>query len=226
VLLDFTDRTRREIFHEGFGAFLGRSALPLKRGPIAAEIAHHPSQNGIVKGILNKTLPVVVLSSVLALGSGGCSYLFVQPLAPNYQSGDPVTCTSNVAAPVVDTIFTVLDTVELVGAGSNSNVQNRSAVLTGATLGIILWGTSAIYGYRHTSECSEAQNDTQGSYRPYRRRAPPPAWAPPAPPRQPSPPPPAPPGPAPDEAAPAPAPSVTVPSAPAAPQQRDEDGPG
>jgi hypothetical protein len=175
---------------------------------------------------LNKTVPVVVLSVALALGSGGCSWLFVQPLPPNYQNGDPANCTSNVAAPVIDTIFTVLDTVELIAVGGNSNVQNKDSVLLGATLGIIIWGSSAIYGYRHTSECSDAQADQQSSYRyrPY-RRAPPPAYAPQPPPRQWAPPgPPPPPPAAPEEAAP-PAPSVTVPGAPAAPQQRDEDGP-
>jgi hypothetical protein len=173
---------------------------------------------------LLKTVPVVVLSVALALGGGGCSWLFVQPLAPNYQSGDPVNCTSNVAAPVIDTIFTALDTVELVSVAGNSNVQNRSAVLTGATVGIIVWGASAIYGYQHTSECSEAQSDTQPAYRhPYRRLRPP-AYPAPAPAQRWSPPPP--PRPTPEEAAPPPEPSITVPGAPVAPQQRDEDGPG
>jgi hypothetical protein len=176
---------------------------------------------------LKKTVPVVVLSVALALGSGGCSWIFVQPLPPTYERGDPaINCTSNVAAPVIDTIFTVLDTVELIAVGgSSSTAANKDSVLLGATLGIIIWGSSAIYGYRHTSECSDAQADAQSSYRyrPY-RRAPPPAYAPQPPPRRwvppppPSPPPPA----APEEAAP---PSVTVPGGPAAPQQRDDDGP-
>ena len=169
-------------------------------------------------------MPVVVLSVAVALGSGGCSWLFVQPLAPNYQSGDPVNCTSNVAAPVIDTIFTTLDTVELVSVAGNSNVQNRGAVLTGATLGIIVWGASAIYGYRHTSECSDAQNDTQPRYRPY-RRAPAPAYPPPPRQRWSPPVPAAPPAPAPEQAAPPPEPSVTTPSEPSAPQQPDDDGP-
>jgi hypothetical protein len=119
-----------------------------------------------------------------------------------------------------------LDTLELVTvAGNNSNVQNRGAVLTGATLGIIMWGASAIYGYRHTSECSEAESDTQPSYRP--RRVVAPAYRPAAPPQRLSPPPPpAPSAPAPEQATPPPEPSITVPSTPAAPQQRDEDGPG
>ncbi len=177
---------------------------------------------------MNKSVAVVVLSVALALGSGGCSWLFVQPLAPTYERGDPaINCTSNVAAPVIDTIFTVLDTVELIAiGGSSSNVQNKDSVLLGATLGIIIWGSSAIYGYRHTSECSDAQADAQATYRPYRRARPPaPGWGQPAPPPRLAPPGPPPPAGAPEEAAPLPAPSVTVPSAPAAPQQRDNDGP-
>ncbi|HLK94096.1 MAG TPA: hypothetical protein VKZ18_29655 [Polyangia bacterium] len=174
-----------------------------------------------------KTAPaiVVVLSVALALGSGGCSWLFVQPLPPSYEPGDPVSCTSNVAAPVIDSIFTVLDTLELVTVGGNDNVQNKNAVILGATLGIIVWGASAIYGYRHTTECSEAQSDAVRSYRPYRHvRAPAPGYQPPPPrPRLAPPGPPAPPAPPPEEAAPPVEPSVEVPAAPPAPQQQDNE---
>src|SRR5579863_5281421 len=110
---------------------------------------------------LNKAPLVVGLAFALALGSGGCSWLFVQPLPSRYQSGDPANCTSNVVAPVIDTIFTVLATVDLIEIATNETVANPDTRLLGATLGIIIWGASAIYGYKHASECSDAQAEAQ-----------------------------------------------------------------
>ncbi len=169
-----------------------------------------------------KTTRLLVLVLPLAsLPFSGCSWLFVQPLPANYERGDTITCTTNRAAPVIDTLFTLTNVGSAVYVSSENNVTNKGTAVTAGLLVGALWLSSAIYGYSKTSECQEAVDDDAPAphyRRPIvRRRAPPPSYAPPA----------APP-------AESPAPSVTVeppaapPTAPAsAPaQQQDDDEPG
>lgn len=138
----------------------------------------------------------------------GCSWLFVKPLPDRYERGDFADCTTNVAAPVIDTLFTATNVASAVYVAGQDNVTNKGTAVTAGLLVGALWLSSAIYGYSHTSECRDAKEE--GDYRPARHHVQP--WAPAVRKQQP---------------APAGEPSVTVPpSGPTAPgQQEDDDDP-
>ena len=161
-----------------------------------------------------------------ATGLGGCSFIFVKPLPPDYRSGDALDCTANQTAPLIDTLFSISEIVGIAYVASKSNDQNKDRVdilIPGQLLGLVIWGSSAMYGYRRTNACSDARNDasefpshhlgvTHRAYRP--SPVAPPSLAPPLP------------AAAPAGSAPAPdvAPVVT-PQPAAAPQQGDDEKP-
>jgi hypothetical protein len=166
--------------------------------------------------------PVLCLAMLLSLSASlsGCSWIFVQPLPLRYERGDRTDCTTNRAAPVLDTIFTLTNLASAVYVAGKDNIANKGPAVTLGLLVGALWFSSAIYGYSKTSECEAALADDESAYtRPRMRLRPPPAVGYPSgvpgepPPRMDS-------------------PAVVVPSSPPpAPaarwsQQRDEDNPG
>jgi hypothetical protein len=119
---------------------------------------------------------------------GGCSWIFVKPLPPDYQSGDAVDCTVDPTAPIIDTLFVASHIVGLVYLSGKSNDQNKDqtdGLVTTDLIDLITWGSSAIYGYRKISACADARSDDSQSYSHHlgvRHRAygPPSSGAPPA----------------------------------------------
>src|SRR6185312_5486873 len=212
----------------------------------AYEVANdHRNDGQFGYAVVMRLVPQLTRASLLALflaaivPSSGCSYLFVTPPHETY-GGHVANCTTNRAAPVIDTIFVGTNVISALYVAGEDNVTNKgSSVALG--LGVAaLWLSSAIYGYYNTSQCEELRSqEASGPYypppRPVRRPAwqqqpPPPAYAPPPaapaqlpppdwPPQQPPPAPAA--APAPDATAPPPPPAA----APARPQQQDDDDP-
>jgi hypothetical protein len=183
---------------------------------------------------LNCRIGAVGFASILTvLSSSGCSWLFVQPLPPNYERGDDSNCTTSRVAPVIDTIFTATNLASAIYVSGQNNVANKGSAAALGTSVAILWLSSAIYGYRSTSACEDALDDVRPSYsRPRLRLQAPPASGSPsvtftAPwPRDSSP------EPSPGEpssgppSAQAPRPGAPTPAVPAgADQQRDDDDP-
>jgi hypothetical protein len=164
---------------------------------------------------------LIALLIAAATGLGGCSWIFVKPLPPDYESGDAVDCTTDRTAPVIDTLFSISEIAGIAYVSSKSNDQNKNQVnslVTGQLIGLIMWGSSAIYGYRRTNACIDARSDASESYSHHlgvRHRA----YGPPSPVAPP-------PAAAPAGTAPAPevAPVVTPQRAPA-PQQGDDEKP-
>jgi len=104
--------------------------------------------------------------------SSGCSYLFVT--APRGEDGYAVAgdCTSNVAAPVIDTILTSTNLFSTLYVAGQSNVKNQGQAVGVGLLATGFWLSSAIYGYYNTSKCSDLRRvEDEGPYRrPVRRR--------------------------------------------------------
>lgn len=99
--------------------------------------------------------------------SGGCSYIFVTPPRSDYYGG-PVAgdCTSNVAAPVIDTLLTTTNLFSTLYVAGENNVTNKGQAVGVGLLATGFWLSSAIYGYYNTSKCSDLRNgEDQGPYR-------------------------------------------------------------
>ncbi|MDB4981036.1 MAG: hypothetical protein JWM82_1788, partial [Myxococcales bacterium] len=120
--------------------------------------------------------------AALAL-SPGCSWLFVTPLE-QHPAGRR-TCTTNVAAPVLDTLFATTNVVSALYVASADGVTNKGQAVTLGLSVATLWALSAGYGYSKTSECAAWYGEDRTP--PARAVAPSPyssprVWAPPPPP--------------------------------------------
>ena len=190
----------------------GRGGCPGAMGAMRIRFGFDgPRGNGLI------LLLLIGLSSM----GGGCSWLFTQPLPEQYSTYDVPPCSTNVLPPVLDTLFALTNTASAIYVAGQDNVTNKSnAVALGLSVAT-LWTLSAIYGYRHTSECSDAHAGRITRYRPAQRARPagPPVYYPPAyTPPSPSPP-------VPDAGAPVAPAQPPAPMPPPAPQQQDDDDP-
>lgn len=112
-----------------------------------------------------KRAALVAAIAALAM-TGGCSWIFVQPLPAEHRSFSVANCTSNRAPPVLDTLFATTNVLAALYVGTEDNVTNKGTAV-GVGLGVaLLWALSAGYGYAHTSECEEAQEEDGRGYRP------------------------------------------------------------
>ena len=172
----------------------------------------------MISGLRARPAVLVVCAALAGLPAfGGCSFIFVQPPKNDdglVRAGD---CSTNVAAPAIDTVFVGTNVISAVYVAGQDNVTNKGAAI-GAGIAVAgLWLSSAIYGYYYTSECkSLRESEAQGPWRPARIRRTvlkgPPAPRPPAP--------------APGEQPPvAPAGNTEPAAPPAANQQSDDDDP-
>ncbi len=171
-----------------------------------------------------------------SLSASGCSWIFVQKLPPSYDPRDLPDCTSNRGAPVVDTIFTVTNLASAIYVAGENNATNKGAAVGLGTAVAALWLSSAIYGYKATSECDDAREEFNLSLRRPRLWIKPPTYFAPPPPTTVPPPAVAPSSPAealpPPVSVPPPAGQGSTPiepspatSPPPAPQQEDDDDP-
>jgi hypothetical protein len=174
-----------------------------------------------------KGLLITCLATTLLLT--GCSFLFVQPPRESDDFRSAFGCTTITAAPVLDTIFTLVSVGSAVYVASEDNVTNKGRTVNGSLLVGALWLSSAIYGYYYTSQCAELKRTRDdGPYRgPVHTVRPNWRARPVAPTIEPPPPPPPPPPPAaapPAEAAPEGAvPPAVAPARPVVPQHMDDD---
>jgi hypothetical protein len=114
--------------------------------------------------------PALLLALLLTTvgSSPGCSWIFVQPLPGRYERGDFSNCTTSVAAPLADTLFTLASAGSSIYVASQDNVTNKGwTVVTLGLLGAGVLLSSAIYGYRRTGECRTAKEEADD--RPSRR---------------------------------------------------------
>jgi len=170
--------------------------------------------------------------------SSGCSYLFVT--APQGEGRYAIAgdCTSNPAAPVIDTLLSSTNALSTLYVAGQSNVTNKGQAIAVGLLATGLWLSSSIYGYYNTSKCAQLRADEGPG--PYRRpprirrtvlsgpggtQAMPPHPVPPPPPPQANPVPPSPPDPGAGGAGGTMVPAVR-PAVPPARQQLDQDDPG
>ena len=186
---------------------------------------------------------LLTLGLVALMATPGCSWLFVEPLNPAAASGGYGTCTTNVVAPVLDTLFVGTNVASvLYVAGQDNNTNKSQSIALGLSVAS-LWLASAVYGYSHTSECTSYvernYQEPPRRARPPRPYSPPNAMPPAAPPpsgwdappavyrQAPAAAPASPAQSAPAAGTPAPAsqPAPAPPPAPQAPQQQDNDDP-
>jgi hypothetical protein len=103
------------------------------------------------------------LICVLLLLLPSCSFLLVESLPENYKPRRRVlSCTTNRAAPVIDTVLTLTNIASAIYVASLDNVKNKgTSVMLGLSVAA-LWANSAIYGYKATNACEEAKEEAEG----------------------------------------------------------------
>ncbi|MCX5731122.1 MAG: hypothetical protein NTY18_07190 [Deltaproteobacteria bacterium] len=104
----------------------------------------------------------VALALLLAIPSGGCSWIGVtKPPSRPIDATPPVQCTSGVAAPVGDTILSVLTLVSGIGMTAFGSLWSSNNVYVWGGIGLlavgVTTGVSAGFGYNWTADCRELE---------------------------------------------------------------------
>jgi hypothetical protein len=115
--------------------------------------------------VRRRATPASLVSLLTSMSPLGCSLLFVRPLQSDYGTRDTARCTTDRLAPIVDTIFTATNLASVVYVAGENNVTNKGTAITLGVVDATLWLSSAIYGYSKTSECLEAQEETETPFR-------------------------------------------------------------
>jgi len=116
----------------------------------------------------------IVALVVLAAGSAGCSFIFVQPPHEQLPDHGAAECTAVAAAPAIDLILAGADVIGTLYLAQHTSVTNTNG---GPTVGVgfslaAVWAISAIYGFRNTSRCTDLQSEPEEPIRPRRPRRP------------------------------------------------------
>lgn len=124
-----------------------------------------------------RSSPSRVLLACAILGGltlyGGCSYVFVTtPKEGPYGVPYAGDCTTNVAAPVIDSLLVGTNVISTLYVSGEENVSNKGQAVGVGLLATGFWLSSAIYGYYNTSKCAALRSDGDpGPYgRPVRSR--------------------------------------------------------
>ena len=109
-----------------------------------------------------RVAPITVALMLAALWlTPACSWALVQSMPEDYENREYVDCTTNTTAPVVDTIFALLNVGSTVYLERQDDVPNKGAALGVGILAAAVWGASAVYGYVETAECAAYRRDRQ-----------------------------------------------------------------
>src|SRR3954471_8739765 len=112
------------------------------RSPTPSDLARPLLSPASMKRLALCLAMLLPISSSLS----GCSWIFVQPLPPRHESGDRTACTTNRAAPVIDTILTLTHVTSAIYVAGQDNVTNKGPAVTAGLLVGAMWLSSAIYG--------------------------------------------------------------------------------
>jgi hypothetical protein len=150
-----------------------------------------------IQMIRSQCMLVSSLLLMATIGTGGCSWIFVNAPPNNHESLPYFDCTSSNAAPVLDTIWGALNAIGAISAAATPDEKWNYATSKSSTMIVgLLWTAvmipSAIYGYSNVSKCNQAKERIM--LRQYRSQEPSPLRKEPSPPNA-EPPPPATPAP-------------------------------
>ena len=101
------------------------------------------------------------LAMLLSLSGAlsGCSWLFVQPLPPQYRPGDRPDCTTGQTLPAIDAAFALSNAGLAVFEAEQRGLKSIGAPFFVVFVAGSLWLSSAIYGYNKTAACVKAKQD-------------------------------------------------------------------
>jgi hypothetical protein len=114
-------------------------------------------RNNLGVSFVRRFSELLLVVALLLLPS--CSLFFVDRLPEDHHSRREYNCTTSRTAPVVDTILAATNVASAIYVAGQDNIKNKeSAVMLGLSVAAV-WASSAVYGYRATSECREAKED-------------------------------------------------------------------
>jgi hypothetical protein len=120
----------------------------------------------VTKQVSRAVLSIVSLHGLATCQ--GCSYLSVQAIPAAFDRRSAIHCTTNRAAPVIDTLFTATNLASTVYVATQDQGPHTGAAVGLGLAAAGLWMSSAIYGYQKTSECEAllAERDDDEPFRP------------------------------------------------------------
>jgi hypothetical protein len=111
--------------------------------------------------IFPSKLARLALTAALGWGSSGCSFLFVKGPPSQPQHAPVIDCTTSKVAPVLDSVFGVLEVVRIVAAAAasdsayqNASIPREADIGLGLAFAALFIG-SATYGGIQTGRCAD-----------------------------------------------------------------------
>jgi len=95
-----------------------------------------------------------------ALASNGCSFTFVHGPPANHQRLAFFDCSSGSGLPIIDTIVALAmvgETSDATGSASSGLTSSSKANVAIFAAQAALFGASALYGFKKTADCRDAQ---------------------------------------------------------------------
>jgi hypothetical protein len=131
------------------------------------------------------------IALTLAISVTGCSFAFVSGPPADHRQLPAFSCSESRVVPVLDTIWTALQTTNLITAAVSSDKSwndlyggnaplSRGAAIPLYAVFVALGAAGMYYGYTRTSECREAKAEAAGrAMQPMPNGAAPGTWPPP-----------------------------------------------
>jgi len=116
----------------------------------------------VIPGFRSARAPFLLAVAVLGVlpASGSCSYIFV---TPPRDEGDGITvagdCSTNIAAPAVDTALVGTNLFSSIYVAGQGNVSDKGQAVGIGVVATAFWLSSAIYGYYYTTKCAALRTD-------------------------------------------------------------------
>jgi hypothetical protein len=99
-----------------------------------------------------------LVTVALVLGLGGCSFAFVHGPPAGHQQMRFFDCSTSNVLPFVDTLLAAGAVGETLDATTGSGAFNTSkAAIATFAVEAAVFGASAVYGFKKTSDCRDAQ---------------------------------------------------------------------
>jgi len=124
-------------------------------GPAATVVSPEQSNSACLERGLQ--MPRRSLCALLVTCLPGCSYLFVSGPPPDHKRLNYFDCTESTAAPVIDTVVFALEGLGTASVIVYQEGDRKVVGVIGGLVSMVLFGTSALYGYSKTDKCEKAQ---------------------------------------------------------------------
>ena len=102
----------------------------------------------------------------LVASTGGCSWLFTQPLPDDWQNWERLDCSTSPGPALIDTALALSNAGTTIYAAGFTSGSGRALSIAVGAVATTVWLSSAIYGFSKTAACRDALGENAHGYHP------------------------------------------------------------